>query len=102
MCFFKFLIPKLERRSGTVGLGPSAIFVASVELLGAGPVASWCGIVCVKFQCGGGRLLWGLLQAFGLAPILFHAAPKLERRSETVGLGTCVIFVASVELLGAA
>ena len=80
--FFFHAAPKLERRSETAGLGPSAIFVASVGLLGAGPVASWCGIVCVKFQCSGGRLLWGLSIRFG--PRFFSRCPKI---GEEVGNG---------------
>ena len=43
------ITPKLERRSGMVGLGTSIIFVAGLQLLVvAGPVASWCGIICVQ------------------------------------------------------
>ena len=46
------ITPKLERerRSGMVGLGTSVIFVAGLQLLVAGPVASWyrCGVICVK------------------------------------------------------
>jgi hypothetical protein len=34
-------------------------------------------------------------------PMVFHITPKLERRSETVELGTSVIFVAGLQLLGA-
>jgi hypothetical protein len=36
-----------------------------------------------------------------LTPMVFHITPKLERRSGMVGLGTSVIFVAGLQLLGA-
>ena len=54
------ITPKLERRSEMVGLGTSVIFVAGLQLLVVGLVASWCGIICVKLSyfSGGGRLLW--------------------------------------------
>ena len=61
-------------------------------------LASWCGVLCVKLPRAGGRMLWGSRIRFG-PRFFFYAAPKLERTSETVGIGPSAISVGGLQLL---
>jgi hypothetical protein len=65
-----------------VGLGTSVMCVAGLQLLVAGPVASWCGIICVKLLSGGGKLLRGSITRFGP-----HGVPYYPKIGEKVGNG---------------
>ena len=64
------------------GPGTSVIFVPGLQLLGAGPVASWCGIVCVKSLSGGGKFLRGSIVRFGP-----HGVSHYPKVGEEVGNG---------------